>query len=117
MSKEIKGLAIIFAAYLAGELLSRLMGSLFPGAILGMVLLFVLLQVGVVREETIKGVCDFVLSNMMMLFVPATVGVMVSYEYILESWVAVVVTLLISTFLVLLIVGALQQFIGRRWRR
>ncbi len=117
MSREIKGLAIIFAIYLVGELLSRLMGSLFPGAIIGMVLLFVLLQVGVVNEESIKGICNFVLSNMMMLFVPITAGVMISYELIVESWVAVVVTLLLSTFVVLLVVGVLQQFIGRRWRR
>ncbi len=117
MSKELKGLVIIFAAYLVGELVSRLLGSLFPGSILGMLLLFVLLQMGVVKEDSIKGICNFVLSNMMMLFVPITVGIMVSYEMILDNWLAVVVTLIISTIMVLLIVGALQQFIGRRWRR
>lgn len=82
-----------------------------------MLLLFILLQVGVVNPDSIKSICNFVLNNMMMLFVPVTTGIMISYKLILDSWVAVVVTLLISTLLVLLIVGALQQFIGRRWKR
>ncbi len=117
MSNELKGVVIILAAYLVGEFISRLLGSLFPGSVLGMLLLFVLLQMGVVKEESIKGICNFILNNMMMLFVPVTVGIMISYRLIIDNWVAVIVTLIISTFLVLLIVGALQQFIGKRWRR
>ena len=44
----------MLSAYAAGEALSLLVGGFMPGSIMGMILLFVLLQLGVV-EESIKG--------------------------------------------------------------
>lgn len=112
-----KGFCILMVTYFAGVALSRLMGGFMPGSILGMLLLFALLQLKVIDEESIKGICNFVISNMMLLFVPVTVGLMVSYRALSGGWVAAIVSLLLSTFIVMVIVGLLQQYIGRRWRR
>ncbi len=103
-------------AYLAGEVTSRLIGGLLPGSVIGMILLFALLQLGIVKEESIKGVCNFILDNMMLLFVPITVGLMVSYKLLSGSWVGAVVAISISTLIVLAVVGILQQILGR-WRQ
>lgn len=116
MSRELKGIAIILGVYLVGETLSRIIGGLMPGSILGMILLFVLLQCGVVKEEDIKGVCNFMLSNMMLLFVPVIVGIMVSYTLIAENWVTIALSVAASTVVVIIFVGLLQQTLGRRWR-
>ncbi|MFI3259895.1 MAG: CidA/LrgA family protein [Rikenellaceae bacterium] len=117
MTKELKGIAIILVVYLLGEVLSRLIGGFMPSSVVGMLLLFVLLQLGVVKEESIKSVCGFVLNNMMMLFVPLTVGLMVSYRAIGASFIGGIASLLISTVVVLVVVGFVQQILGRRWRR
>ncbi|MFI3303258.1 MAG: CidA/LrgA family protein [Rikenellaceae bacterium] len=116
MNTVLKGITIILLAYLAGEVISYFIGGLFPGSVLGMILLFALLQLGVINENTIKGVCEFILNNMMLLFVPVTVGLMASYKLLSDSWIGAIVAIAISTFIVFAVVGLLQQFLGR-WRR
>ncbi|MFI3292087.1 MAG: CidA/LrgA family protein [Rikenellaceae bacterium] len=117
MSRELKGIAIILAVYLLGEVLSRLIGGFMPGSILGMITLFVLLQLGVVKEEDIKGVCNFMLNNMMLLFVPVTVGIMISYTLIIDNLATIILSLILSTIIVIISVGKLQKTLGRKWKR
>ncbi|MFI3248716.1 MAG: CidA/LrgA family protein [Rikenellaceae bacterium] len=117
MSKELKGITIIVIIYLLGEVLSRIIGGFIPGNVLGMLILFGLLQHGAVKEEDIKGMCNFVLSNMMLLFIPVTAGIVISYKMIAHDWIAVIATLLISTILVLIVVGYVQQYLGKKWKR
>ncbi len=117
MSRELKGITIILLCYLFGEVVSQLIGGFMPSSVIGMLLLFGLLQRGIVKEEDIKGVCNFILNNMMMLFVPVTVGLMVSYKLIKNYWIGASATIILSTIIVLLVVGALQQYLGGRWRR
>ncbi len=117
MSRELKGIAIILGVYLLGDILSRLIGGFMPGSILGMILLFVGLQSGVVKEDDVKGVCNFMLSNMMLLFVPVTVGIMVSYTHIAENWISIVLCVAASTAIVIIFVGLFQQTLSRRWKK
>ncbi len=117
MSRELKGIVIVLGVYLVGEILSRIIGGFMPGSILGMILLFVLLQCGAVNEEDIKGVCNFMLSNMMLLFIPVTVGIMVSYTLIVDNWIAIVASVVASTTIVIIFVGLLQQTLSRRWKK
>ncbi|MFR9649736.1 MAG: CidA/LrgA family protein [Rikenellaceae bacterium] len=117
MSKELKGIAIILIVYLIGEVIAKLLSGYMPGNVIGMLLLFFMLQSGVVKEEDIKGVCDFILSNMMLLFVPITVGIMSSYDIIKDDLFGTITTLVLSAIAVLLTVGWAQQYLGRKWRR
>lgn len=117
MTRELKGIAIIVAIYLIGEVISRAIGGVMPGSVLGMLLLFGLLEMGVVKEESIKDICNFVLSNMMLLFVPLTVGLMVSFKIIGNNWVGAICSIVISTIIVMVLVGLIQQYLGKRWRR
>ncbi len=104
-------------SYVAGVALSRLIGGFMPGSILGMLIMLLLLQLNVVNESDIKGICNFIISNMMVLFVPVTVGLMVSYRTLSYGWLGAIIALLLSTFIVLIVVGVLQQYLGERWKR
>ncbi|MFI3283401.1 MAG: CidA/LrgA family protein [Rikenellaceae bacterium] len=117
MSRELKGIAIILGVYLLGEVISRLIGGFMPGSIIGMILLFISLQSGIVKEEDVKGVCNFMLNNMMLLFVPVTVGIMISYTIISDAWLTILISLIISTAMVIIVVGLLQQTLGRKWKK
>lgn len=117
MSRELKGLAIILGIYFIGEVITRLIGGFMPASVIGMLLLFGLLQGGIVAEEDIKGVCNFILSNMMLLFVPIGVGIMVSYKVLSDNWMVVVGIMLLTTIIVMIAVAIIQQFLGKRWRR
>lgn len=47
----------------------------FPGSVLAMIILFVLLVLGVVKARQVEPVADFLLKNMSFVFLPATVSI------------------------------------------
>lgn len=106
------GLLYILVAYAVGEGLSLLIGGFIPGSIIGMLLLFLALQSGLIKAETVKGAAKFLLDNLMLFFIPACVGLMVSYKLIEGHWLGVSVILVVVTFAVLAVVGLIQQKMG-----
>jgi holin-like protein len=98
----IPGLAILFAFLLAGDAVSALARIPIPGSVLGMILLAAALKLGVLRLE-----------NLSFLFIPAGVGLMAHFELLRQSWLALLVAWLGSTFLVLAAVGRLQSRLDR----
>ena len=99
----LQALTVLFSCQLVGEVAVRVLGLTFPGPVLGMALLFVLL---VLRGDTGPGlgsVTDTILRNLTLLFVPATVGVMEQVNTIGASWIAIAVSVLASTVIVLMV--------------
>ena len=110
--KIFKQLLIILAINFAGEVLSRTLSLPLPGSITGMLLLLILLLTGVIKEKNIAETADFMLDHMAFFFIPAGVGVMVSYKYLKGNFVEVVSVIVISTLLVMAITAlATQLFI------
>ena len=107
-----KGLFFILSAYLAGDLLAALSGGFLPGSVLGMILLFAALKARVVRPEEMAGVVNLLLDNMMLFFVPVGVGLMTTYSMIGGNIWAILVSLVVSTVLVIVAVGWVQQKVG-----
>jgi len=110
----IAGLAILFSFLAVGEGVSRLAGIPIPGSVLGMILLAAALKLGVVKPGSVQAAADALLDNLSLLFVPAGVGLMLYFDLLAESWLAVLAAWLPSTFLVLTAVGVLQQRFERR---
>ncbi len=117
MTRELKGLTIIITIYLIGQTLSRILGGFMPGNVLGMLILFALLQYNIINVESVKSVCEFILKNMLILFVPSNAGIMVNYHLIKNDWVSIITVVIISTILVMIVVGHLQQYLSKRWEK
>ncbi len=115
--KIFKQLLIILVINFAGELLSRWLSLPLPGSIIGMLLLLILLFTGIIKQEQIAETADFMLDNMAFFFIPAGVGVMVSYHYLDGNYSAVISLIVISTLIVMLITSvATQLFIKAKKR-
>ncbi len=76
--KHINQLTVLLLFWAVGELAGQLLEPVirFPGTVLGMLLLFIALLTGVVREESIKDCSEFFLNNIGFFFVPVVVGLM-----------------------------------------
>lgn len=74
--KQMNQLTVLLLFWAMGELLSQALNPIirFPGTVLGMVLLFIALLLGWVREENIKDCSDFFLGNIGFFFVPVVTG-------------------------------------------
>lgn len=103
------GLFLILLFYLLGCLISALIGNFVPGSVIGMVLLFAALSLKWVRPGAVKRVATFLLDNMMLFFVPVGVGLITSYTLLSRYMLAIIVASLVSTVLVIAVVGLLEQ--------
>lgn len=79
-----------------------------------MILLFAALNFRIVKAETIRPAARFLLGSMALFFVPFGVGLMVSYQTIMQNLWAIVIAGIISTMLVLVCVGWTFQLLNRR---
>lgn len=104
-----QGIAILLLFYLLGSLLSALIGGFIPGSVLGMVLLFAALMSRRLKAERVRAASRFLLDNMMLFFVPVSVGFITSYALISKYITAIVVASAVSTVLIIVVVGLLMQ--------
>ena len=104
---------IIFGCLAVGELIVWLTGIAIPSSIIGMLLLAALLQTKVVKEEWVKGMSDFLISNMGFFFVPPGVALMLYLDIIKAEFIPIVVATVVSTVLVLIGTGWTHQRLKR----
>lgn len=88
-------------------------GVRLPGSVIGMLLLTAFLQLGWVKLEWIKGLSDFLVSNMGFFFVPPGVALMLYFDLIAAEFWPIVVATVVSTVLVLVVTGHVHQWIRR----
>ena len=112
--KYIRQFGIILAITFVGELLNSLLPLPIPASIYGLVLMLILLVTGVIRLEQIKETGVFLIEIMPMMFIPAAVGLMVSWKSLQGILLEVIIITLISTVLVMVVAGKMTQWIVYR---
>lgn len=100
---------IIFGCLALGELIVWLTGISIPSSIIGMLLLAGLLQAKVIKTEWVKGMSDFLISNMGFFFVPPGVALMLYLDIIKAEFLPIVVATVVSTVVVLIVTGWVHQ--------
>jgi holin-like protein len=102
----INGLMWLIGCQLVGEVIVRLTDAPVPGPVVGMVLLFVLLQLRRSGDDaTVVRAADGLLDHLQLLFIPAGVGVIVLLDAIRDNAVPIVGAMLVSWFLGLALVA------------
>ena len=79
-----------------------------------MLLLTLFLKLKWIKLEWVKGLSDFLISNMGFFFVPAGVGLMLCLDIIKAEFWPIVLATLASTVLVLAVTGWVHQFFRRK---
>ena len=103
-------LATLLAFQLAGETLSRGLGLIVPGPVIGMVLLLAFFIAVPKAAAAIQPTAQGLLSHLSLLFVPAGVGIVAHLDKLGADGVPILLALLVSTALSIA-VGALV-FVG-----
>ena len=109
----IRQCTIIFGCLAVGELIVWLTGISIPSSIIGMLLLTALLQMKVVKLEWVKGMSDFLISNLGFFFVPPGVALMLYFDIIKAELLPIVVATVISTMLVMITTGWTDQYLRK----
>jgi holin-like protein len=114
----ITGLTWLLACQLAGEVVVRLTDAPVPGPVVGMVLLFALLQLRRGGEQpSVVRVADLLLRHLQLLFVPAGVGIVAYGAVLRHDALPIAVALLGSWLAGLAAVGWTTVWLERVLRR
>ena len=100
-------IGILLGIWASGEFISQLIKNVIniPGSIIGMIILFVLLESKILDESKIKDVADFFLGNMSLFFIPAGVSLIESLGLIKENAVLLLSCILIINVAVMIVSG------------
>ncbi len=114
-------LGLLFGVCILGDLISAVLPFAFPGSVVSMLLMLLLLLSGFMKESAIEESANFFLKNMTFFFIPFAVGILRYAALIRSVWwqllVVNVVSLLVcfaaSSWTVVL-VTRLQDLLRRR---
>lgn len=85
-----------------------------PGSILGIIVIFILLQTKILRLEWIELGAKWLLAELLLFFIPSAVGI-IKYQHILvDNGVRVVFVITLSTIIVMACTGLLANKIAER---
>ena len=104
--KFLQQMSVIFAIYLISVLVSNLLPVAFPGSVIGMILLFLLLLSGILKPRQVEEAGDFLVKNMAFLFVPTVVGIVEYIPVLMDH---------LLPFLVIIVVTTVLTFAAAAW--
>jgi holin-like protein len=109
-------LFIIICFSFAGELLHSVLPFPIPASIYGIILLFLALELKLLKVKQIREVSTTLIISMPVMFVPPAVGLVSSWENIRENWAEYIFITFASTFVVMAAAGWTTQMVIR-WRK
>ena len=84
-----------------------------PPAVYGMIILFIMLSVKIIKADDIKPVTNKLLDIMPFLFVPAGVAMINEIEKLKGKIIFVLITIFITTFLIMFVTGHVVQLVQK----
>ena len=99
----IAALTALLIFQLIGEVLARSLDLPVPGPVIGMLLLFLALLMRGGPGHELRTTSQNLLQHLSLLFVPAGTGIMVHLHRVADEWLALLLSLLISTLATLVV--------------
>ena len=115
--KFTKQFGVILAITFIGELLRFLIPLPIPASIYGLVIMLIVLKAKIVKLEQVKDAAAFLIEIMPLMFIPAAVGILVSWESLKDILVPVIIITVTTTIIVMAVTGRITQFTIRMEKR
>lgn len=107
-------IGILSLFYLVGAIIHNLFHLVIPGSIIGLILLFLCLCLKIIPVKFIENGAGFLLSILMLLLIPTTVGIM-NYSSILSfQGTLFIAAVLLSTIFSIGVAGMAGQYFEKR---
>lgn len=98
----LKAIMIVFGCLFLGQLIVGLFDLPLPPSVIGLILLFLALQVGLVKLATIEKLAKVLMDYLVLLVVPACISIMQYLDIIRDDFWVLIIGVSVSTILVLL---------------
>lgn len=112
--KYVRQFMMILLISFGGELLKYILPLPIPASVYGFILLFVGLLTGVVKLDMVKDAAKFLIEIMPLMFIPAGVGLITSWNVLKPVLVPFAVITVVTTVVVMAAAGRVTQWVIRR---
>ncbi|MBQ8848404.1 MAG: CidA/LrgA family protein [Candidatus Gastranaerophilales bacterium] len=99
------GILIIFIIQYLSIFITKSLNIIFPAPIFGIILLFIFLKIGLIKENWIKDFCEFIIKHMILFFIPMFVGIMVYQDLITKNFLNFFLIIVLTTSITGISVG------------
>jgi holin-like protein len=109
--KVLSQIIVIYMIYMAGNIISKLIAPylIFPGNIIGMLLLFILLSTNIIKLNMVEDTGNLLIKYMGLFFIPLAVGTINNYSIIRENLLELAAILFISCISVMIVAGKVSD--------
>ncbi|PTJ73970.1 CidA/LrgA family protein [Mammaliicoccus sciuri] len=112
--KIILQICMIYFITVLGSWIQETLNIPIAGSIIGLVILFLLLQFKIIKEEWIKDGANLLLSTMIFFFIPSIVGAMNLVNQINAQFIFLIVLVIATTCIVALSSGYIAEKMLKR---
>lgn len=112
--KYIKQFLIILTISCIGELLNLYIPLPIPASIYGLVLMLMLLMFRIVRLEQVKDAAKFLIEIMPVMFIPAGVGLISSWDLLQPILLPLTIIMILTTIIVMCTTGRTAEYFLKR---
>ncbi|MDN4525729.1 CidA/LrgA family protein [Fictibacillus fluitans] len=106
--------AAITLLFLLGNAIANYASLPLPGSMIGLVLLFLLLVLRVIKLEWVEQGANWLLAEFLLFFIPSAVGVVDYKDMIGGQWWKLLAVIALSTITVMAFTGLTAQWIAKR---
>jgi holin-like protein len=107
-------LLILLSIYLGSNYIVDLINLPIPGSVLGMILLFLCLSMGIVKLNYIEKAAEFLIKHLALFFVPYAVGLMSYGDLIKTSGWKLLLMIVGSTVIGLVVTSGITQYLSSK---
>lgn len=104
-------IGIVLLICLVGEWIAMLLPIPFPGSVISMILLFLLLLTKVLKVEHIRQKADFMLKNMAFFFIPAGISILKYLDAVKGNILPLLLICVISTVITFAVTAFTVRFV------
>ncbi len=108
--KYFRQFGIILAVTFIGEILKYIIPLPIPASIYGLIIMLIILKTKIISLEQVKETGTFLIEIMPLMFIPAAVGLLVSWDVLKNIWIPVIIITILTTVIVMIVTGKVTQF-------
>ena len=109
----IRQFGIILLVTFIGELLNHFIPLPIPASIYGLVIMLLVLKFGMIKLHHVQHTAEFLIGIMTLMFIPAAVGLMDSWEMLKKIILPLLIITVLTTILVMVVTGRVTQMVIR----